>query len=122
MVWFTFDLYFFISQIIFDFANQIDAQLEASLNELGIEVRINGEFKSKQTHDDECNITKLNLDVTTIMAYISSLTCGNYNWEFNEPILTEQAIKESLNPVKIHLDELFQGKIMWHEILDIILN
>lgn len=101
-----------IPQIIFDFANQIDKELEKSLNELGIEVRINGQSKDSTLANIQTNdINKLNLDVTTIMAYVSSLTYGNYNWEFKEPILTEQAIKESINPIKQHLDELFEGKL-----------
>lgn len=44
------------------------------------------------------------------MAYVSSLTSGGFNWQFNEPLLTEQAIKESTCPIKKYLDEIFEGK------------
>lgn len=101
----------FFSQIIFDFANPIDAQLEASLSDLGIEVRINGKSTNYNAPtDDDSDIKYLNIDVTTMMAYVSSLTSGSYNWQFNEPLLTEQAIKESTCPIKKFLDEIFEGK------------
>lgn len=44
------------------------------------------------------------------MAYVSSLTSGSFNWQFNEPLLTEQAIKESTCPIKTFLDEIFEGE------------
>lgn len=96
--------------IIFDFANRIDNELETSLNELEIEVRINGKSNCDKSLNENLDIKKLNLDVTTIMAYVSALTSGSFNWKFNEPILTEQAIKESISPVKKYLDEIFVGK------------
>lgn len=97
-------------QIIFDFSNPIDGQLKASLIELGIEVRINGKSTVCNASADGCDIKKLNIDVTTMMAYVSSLTSGSFNWQFNEPLLTEQAIKESTCPIKKYLDEIFEGE------------
>jgi len=34
---------------------------------------------------------ELNLDVTTLLAYVSALTNGSANWVYKEPLLTEQA-------------------------------
>lgn len=104
---------FFISQqIIFDFANQIDEELESSLGELNIEVRIDGKAVLASHEQEFVDIKTLNLDVTTMMASISSLTCESFDWEFDQSILTEQAIQESLSSTKVFLDELFKGKRM----------
>lgn len=96
-------------QIVFDFANPIDEQLKSSLIDLGIEVRISGTSTTSSAPADDGDIKKLNIDVTTMMAYVSSLTSGSFNWHFNEPLLTEQAIKESMCPIKKYLDEIFEG-------------
>lgn len=103
-------------QIIFDFANPIDRQLESSLTDLGIDVRINGKSTNCNATATESDIKKLNIDVTTMMAYVSSLTSGSFNWQFNEPLLTEQAIKESTCPIKKYLDDIFEGEIVFAEI------
>lgn len=55
------------------------------------------------------DIKLLNVDVTTLMAFVSSLTCESCNWEFDLNILTEQAACESLASTKEFLDNLFQG-------------
>lgn len=57
------------------------------------------------SHDDQ----KLNLDVTTMLAYVSGLTNGRSNFEFKEPLLTQQAEWERARPVKPMLDHLFEG-------------
>lgn len=77
--------------------------------EKGIQVRINGQSKINEKSGNEKNITKLNLDITTLLTFVSAQTNGNAHWEFQEPLLTEQAIKERENPVKPFLDELFEG-------------
>lgn len=67
---------------------------------------------------DECsssedildNITTLNLDITTMLAYISSLTNGSSSWVFKEPILTEQAEKETAVPLKPILEDVFKNR------------
>lgn len=56
------------------------------------------------------NITTLNLDITTMLAYISSLTNGSSRWVFREPILTEQAEKETAVPLKPILDDVFKNR------------
>lgn len=98
-----------IFQIIFDFSSTIDPELTDSLNEMGIAVRVNGESSDNEKHEIE-EVYKLNLDVTTLMAYVSAQTNGSYNWEFVEPLLTEQAVKESKHHVKKYLEEMFEGK------------
>jgi hypothetical protein len=57
------------------------------------------------SHGDQ----KLNLDVTAMLAYVSSLTNGRCNFEFKEPILTQQAEWERARPVKPVLDQVFEG-------------
>lgn len=95
-------------QIIFDFANSISNDLVESLTEKGIYVRINGKSNAPLIFNTG-KITKLNLDITTLLTYVSAQANGNANWEFEEPLLTEQAYKERRNPVKPFLDSLFAG-------------
>ena len=45
-----------------------------------------------------------------MIAYVSALTNGYANYEFQEVILTQQANWERQRPVKVHLDEIFQDK------------
>lgn len=56
-------------------------------------------------------VDKLNLDVTTMLAYVSAMTNGSSNWEYQEPILTEQASWERKNPVKKILNSIFKGEL-----------
>ncbi|XP_064489638.1 UPF0415 protein C7orf25 homolog [Ornithodoros turicata] len=51
----------------------------------------------------------LNLDVSTMIAYVSGLTNGRCHFKFQENILTEQAESERRSPVKPILDALFGG-------------
>lgn len=95
-------------QIVFDFANDISQDLTASLCEMGICVRINGTPVGEENTELE-NISKLNLDITTLLTYVSAQANGSVNWEFQEPLLTEQVYKERRNPIKPFLDNLFQG-------------
>ncbi|KAG8227747.1 hypothetical protein J437_LFUL007537 [Ladona fulva] len=53
---------------------------------------------------------RLNLDVTTMLAYVSALTNGGADWEYKQPILKGQALRELKHPVKPVLDSLFEGK------------
>lgn len=50
-----------------------------------------GELQSESN-----NIVKLNLDVSTLMAYTSNMTCENCNSTFKQKILNDQAIRERL--------------------------
>lgn len=55
-------------------------------------------------------IPVLNLDVTTLVAYVSNLTNGGAHHKFTYPLLNQQAEWELLNPVKPVLEKYFQGK------------
>lgn len=64
---------------------------------------------SLDLRDIPCDAT-LNLDVSTMIAYVSALTNGRCHFRFQENILTEQAESERQNPVKPILDTLFGGE------------
>ncbi|XP_022660529.1 UPF0415 protein C7orf25 homolog isoform X1 [Varroa destructor] len=52
----------------------------------------------------------LNLDVSSMIAYVSALTNGRANFRFQENILTEQAESERIEPVKPVLKTLFSSR------------
>ena len=52
----------------------------------------------------------VNLDVSTLLAYVSNMTNGHANFVYREPLLTDQAEWERSRPVKPFLDKLFEGK------------
>lgn len=56
------------------------------------------------------DITLLNLDVSTLLAYVTNMTNGYANFEYVEPLLTTQAEWERARPLKPVLDNLFLGK------------
>lgn len=57
------------------------------------------------------NITKVNLDVSAMLAYCSSVTNGSaILYDFNVPVLKQQAEWERLRPQKPILDGFFNGK------------
>lgn len=75
-------------------------------------VRINGKLRDQCAEINEnngMNITKLNLDVTTMMAFVSNLTCETCDLSFSQPILNDQACRERVASTKLFLDELFKG-------------
>ena len=61
---------------------------------------------------DEITIdnTKVNLDITAMIAYVSALTNGRNWFQFSEKILSAQAEWERQNPVKPFLDSIFKDK------------
>lgn len=66
--------------------------------------------ESRLTTKNTSSINKVNIDVSTMLAYVSSVTngsCGKY--KFNAPVLTQQAEWESRRPVKPILDAFFKG-------------
>ncbi|KAK3926793.1 UPF0415 protein C7orf25-like protein [Frankliniella fusca] len=65
------------------------------------EINDNSSFRSEE---------KLNLDVTAMIAYVSSLTNGGCHFIFKEPLLTQQAEWERERPAKPLLDEAFNGR------------
>ncbi|XP_066596080.1 UPF0415 protein C7orf25 homolog isoform X2 [Prorops nasuta] len=55
-------------------------------------------------------VNLLNLDVSTLLAYVSNMTNGYAYFIYREPLLTQQAEYERVQPVKPILDQLFKGK------------
>ncbi|XP_059419761.1 UPF0415 protein C7orf25 homolog [Carassius carassius] len=57
---------------------------------------------------DVCN--RVNLDITTLITYVSSLSHGNCHFTFKEVVLTEQATQECQEKVLPRLEEFMKGK------------
>lgn len=57
---------------------------------------------------DVCN--RANLDITTLITYVSSLSHGRCHFAFKEQVLTEQAAQERQEKVLPKLEEFMQGK------------
>ncbi|XP_063076379.1 UPF0415 protein C7orf25 homolog [Engraulis encrasicolus] len=57
---------------------------------------------------DVCN--RANLDITTLITYVSSLSHGRCHFAFKEQVLTEQATQERQEKVLPKLEEFMQGK------------
>jgi len=98
-------------KVVFDFLNPIDENLEKALEDMG--VILGRKFKeatsgSPVTDDYEC--LKLNIDISTMLAYVSELSNGGSNCRFNEKLLEEQAMTERKSPIKPILDKVFEGK------------
>jgi len=62
------------------------------------------------SEDQTIDTSRINLDITAMIAYVSALTNGRNWFRFKEKILTEQAEWERARPVKPFLDSLFAGK------------
>ncbi|XP_052133433.1 UPF0415 protein C7orf25 homolog [Frankliniella occidentalis] len=63
-----------------------------------------------EVNDSSRSEERLNLDVTAMIAYVSSLTNGGCHFKFKEPLLTQQAEWERERPAKPLLDKAFQGR------------
>lgn len=61
-----------------------------------------------QLQVEEC--PRVNLDITTLITYVSSLSHGRCHFSFREPVLTEQAAQERQEQVLPQLDAFMQGK------------
>lgn len=75
---------------------------------------------SETSNEDVNVINKVNLDVSTMLAYTSSLTngsCGKY--KFSVPVLAQAAEWECLRPVKPVLHTLFEGNRILHYFLKV---
>lgn len=135
------NVYFFQAPSVrFAFAQRIDDQLADELRDAGVEVVLIDEMPSAavvvgKPMADQCGpattvdvrprmavpelndfeavrrVATLNLDVTTMLAYISAMTNGSADWEFPEAVLTEQALWERQSPVKAVLDSVFEGDL-----------
>ena len=58
----------------------------------------------------DIDMSKINLDITAMIAYVSALTNGRCHFSYTEKILTEQAEWERERPVKPFLDSVFKDK------------
>ncbi|KAM3850308.1 UPF0415 protein C7orf25 homolog [Diretmus argenteus] len=54
--------------------------------------------------------SRANLDITTLITYVSSLSHGRCHFTFREQVLTEQAAQERQEKVLPRLEEFLQGK------------
>uniref|UniRef100_A0A3B4TWE5 Chromosome 7 open reading frame 25 n=1 Tax=Seriola dumerili TaxID=41447 RepID=A0A3B4TWE5_SERDU len=61
-----------------------------------------------QVQVEECR--RVNLDITTLITYVSSLSHGGCHFTFREPVLTEQAAQERRLQVLPQLDAFMAGK------------
>ncbi|KAM9791782.1 UPF0415 protein C7orf25 homolog [Syngnathus typhle] len=60
---------------------------------------------------EECG--RVNMDITALIAYVSSLSHGRCHLSFREPVLTEQAAQERRQPVLPLLDNFMAGKELY---------
>ncbi|KAB0801949.1 hypothetical protein PPYR_04135 [Photinus pyralis] len=111
-------------KIMFVFFSGISNDLSETLEELGIVVRrtrIEHHVENGYSADSSdlstknvSHILKINLDVSAMLAYVSSITNGSCNrYKFTTPVLIQQAEWESRRPVKPILDAYFQGKNLY---------
>lgn len=97
-------------KVIFDFLHQIDNELEEILEEKGIQIgRKFREMTEAKTKISNC---VLNVDITTMIAYVSELSNGGQNFFFNDKFIDMQAGEERENPVKPIIDEILKNKIL----------
>ncbi len=61
-----------------------------------------------QVQVEECQ--RVNLDITTLITYVSSLSHGRCHFTFREPVLTEQAAQERRLQVLPQLEAFMMGK------------
>lgn len=101
--------------MVFYFSQNIDNALIVELQEIGVEIASIAEPFECDESADITNVSTLNIDITTLLAYISNVCNGNCNWIFREGILTEQAEKERQAPLKPVLDNLFKGNYIYNE-------
>ncbi|XP_053670601.1 UPF0415 protein C7orf25 homolog [Anopheles nili] len=108
--------------VVFRFLSKLDEELVQQLQEVGVRVVILAEepqepmdvgansatFADCSNPKDEIRL--LNVDVTTLIAYCSAMTNGSAQWEFKQPLLSEQARWERDKPVKPVLERLFEEK------------
>ena len=64
-------------------------------------------------HFDDLEQTKVNLDITALVALVSSITNDNDNFEFEDEILNTQGEQERLEPLLPILNSFLQGKVLY---------
>lgn len=115
--------------MIFVFTNGIEEKLADVLKNVGVVVKgqlllndtspVDVPSESKKCDESpvselstKCtsDICKVNLDVSAMLAYVSSVTNGSCDkYEFSVPVLSQQAKWECLRPQKPILDDFFKG-------------
>ncbi|XP_023021806.2 UPF0415 protein C7orf25 homolog [Leptinotarsa decemlineata] len=128
-------------KIVFVFSNGIGSHIAAKLESYGITVKgdrlsdsplnFDGSSESDESDQDDymlqsptntadlsteniSNISKVNLDVSAMLAYCSSVTNGSAELlDFDVPVLKQQAEWERLRPQKPILDAVFEGKTLY---------
>ncbi|KAF7266907.1 hypothetical protein GWI33_019834 [Rhynchophorus ferrugineus] len=121
-------------KIVFVFTNGIGNNLASKLESYGVSVhgnRINTyDIETDSESEDEsnihyntsqdlstlntANIKKVNLDVSAMLAYCCSVANGSAHlYDFDVPVLKQQAEWERQRPVKPILDKFFEGKTLY---------
>ncbi|XP_050466601.1 UPF0415 protein C7orf25 homolog [Cataglyphis hispanica] len=124
--------------VIFHFAYGIEIPLALRLEQMGIIVegdRIDMDNEILNKHDElellkdstndseqdldlhllntcalSTEIKLLNLDVSTLLAYVTNMSNGYNNYIYREPLLTQQTEMERKRPIKPILENLFHEK------------
>lgn len=109
--------------MIFLFANGIEQKLAKVLENIGIVVKgqiLKDSDDTDLEHSPEVsskcnlNISKVNLDVSAMLAYVSSVTNGSCDkYHFSVPVLSQQAKWECERPQKPILDNFFKGNLVF---------
>lgn len=114
--------------MIFVFANGIGTNLALKLESLNIKVegeRLNidntlefefelPELTKELSTENTAHIPRVNVDVSTMLAYVSSVTNGScLKYKFDVPVLAQQAEWEVTRPVKPLLDNFFKDKTLY---------
>lgn len=109
-------------RVVFKFACRINDELVNELTTIGIDVIQGDESIRGNTEplnfiidkmNNKFNIDEpgvINLDISTLLAYVSSLTNGRKDCVFSDPLLMDQAKCEQKIHVKEVLDMLFKNK------------
>lgn len=115
-------------KLIFVFANGIGTNLALKLESLNIKVegeRLNidntlefefelPELTKELSTENTAHIPRVNVDVSTMLAYVSSVTNGScLKYKFDVPVLAQQAEWEVTRPVKPLLDNFFKDKTLY---------
>ncbi|KZC08635.1 UPF0415 protein C7orf25 like protein [Dufourea novaeangliae] len=70
----------------------------------------NSDLETLNTSPFATEINILNLDVSTLLAYVTNMTNGYDHFIYREPLLTQQAEMERKCPAKPILEKLFEDK------------
>lgn len=95
-------------KVIFDFLHQINEKLEMALEEKGI--IIGRKYLDSEIENLKSNNDTINIDITTMIAYVSELSNGGTKSVFNDKFLDMQAEEERSNPIIKVIDQILEGK------------